>query len=85
MTEETRKEFKYMDQGGWTGTLDRGNGEADLQYDPPPCPDRKLHGGSCGGDAYYGNTQNIDDPEGLIRCSDCDGTWNIKGEPEETQ
>jgi hypothetical protein len=73
----------YMNNGGWTGTLDRGDGEADLEYDPPQCPDRKLRGKQCGGDAYYGNTENIDDPDGLIRCSDCDGVWDRHGDPIE--
>lgn len=59
--------FKYQ----LSGTLDRGDGEADLSFDPPPCPEH------CGGDLYR---------DGAIwRCSDasyntCAGAWDDEGE-----
>ena len=55
----------------WSGTDDRGDGEADLEADPPQCPDR------CGGDAYITNSVNHDHPEHEIwKCSDCNGQWD---------
>ena len=69
----------YMGRGHLSGTYDRGDGEADLEWTPPRCPDRELWGEDCGGDAY--SHKSLADPTGLIRCSDCDGLWDSEGEP----
>lgn len=60
-------------QNKLSGTMDRGDGEADLEMDPPCCPE------NCGGDAYRAKPH--DDPElERWKCSDCDGEWNRYGE-----
>lgn len=77
---------------GWTGTDDRGDGEADLELEHPSCPQK------CGGDAYrdrlapcscgallstrsHDETCTGHDPEREIwKCSDCDGEWDGYGD-----
>jgi hypothetical protein len=54
----------------WTGTNDRGDGEADLELEPPCCPDH------CGGDLFL-ESDPRDNPESEVwRCCDCKLTWD---------
>ena len=83
---ETSAASLYMEANSRvTGTLDRGDGESDLQSEAPRCPS-----GDCTGDAYYGtegmeaSTCSKPDPEGLIRCDKCDGLWDITGQEVES-
>jgi hypothetical protein len=49
------------------------DGEPDLEWEPPPCPER------CGGDAHQTRTATIREGE-VWRCSDCDGAWDGCGD-----
>jgi hypothetical protein len=63
--------FEYK----WTGTHDRGDGEADCELDPPSCPDR------CGGDLSLATDPDLDPQNEVWKCSDCGGEWYGNGEP----
>ena len=68
-------------QGSWSGTLDRGDGEADLEYDPPQCPDRSQGFSNCGGDAYMAPASHHKSVEDQVwLCSDCSGRWDGYGD-----
>lgn len=70
--EEWKKSQQKKDTGErpfksiWAGTMDRGDGEADLSEDPVPCLFK------CGGDTYCYS-------EDEWRCSDCDAAWHNDG------
>ena len=54
-----------------SGVSDRGDGEADWDYDPPKCPRGK---GALANEPYCGGDLGYDTSE-ILTCSDCGGRF----------